>query len=49
MREKVKFLFPNALQEGQSTLHFYATELLSNYFVFFAVKKMQKEILHAGK
>lgn len=41
MREKVKFLFPNALQEGQSTLF--------NYFVFFAVKKMQKEMLHAVK
>lgn len=49
VREKVTFLFPNALQEGQSTLHVYATELLSHYFVFFAVKKMQKEILHAGK
>lgn len=49
MREKVKFLFPNALQEGQSTLHFYASELLSNYVVFFAVKKTQKEMLRAGK
>lgn len=41
---RIKFLFPNASQEGQSTLHFYAAKLFSNYFVSLAVKKMQKEM-----
>lgn len=45
----IKILFTNASQEEQSTLQFYAAKLSSNSFVFFAVKKMQKEILSARK
>lgn len=45
----IKILFTDASQEEQSTLQFYAAKLSSNSFVFFAVKKMQKEILRARK